>query len=162
MFNSIVICWTVVLIFVLLAHCRVDAQEISVHPCSTVGGKPPKYQVGGTDRTGGKVPPTLLVYISIKPKSFIGASMIKLFQKLKKDYTQEKRVRIVVYDTYESAKTNSFHEHSRYYMRDLAAWRGEMFWDNSTGESFIRFSTERRKPRDEIKIDCGNSAEQKK
>jgi hypothetical protein len=120
-----------------------------------------KYRIGKSFRTV-KGPPTLVVYISVKPQYFNREDMLSFAQQLNRDFCHEQRVSIWIFDAYPSAQSFAPHPHSLTYDRDMEALRGFYRLNRETHEETIQFSSSRGKPRDEIKIDLGSSSNEAK
>jgi hypothetical protein len=109
------------------------------------------YKIGKSFRTVAG-PPTLIVYISVKPKRFNRDYMIILANELNNKFHDEKRVSVWVFDSYQSARDFVPHRHSPSYDRDFMALRGFYDLDRENGSESVSFASTRGKPRNEIEI----------
>jgi hypothetical protein len=116
----------------------------------------PSYRVGNIYRTvkseTAKIPPTLVVYISIKPQYFNSESMKALAQQLNKDYCKEQLLEVIIFSNYRAARDFTASGESPTYERSWAAMRGGYHLNRATGEEYISYSPDPNKPREEVKI----------
>ena len=113
-----------------LEKCRVKDQDNRV----------PAYQIGRTERTS-EGPPTLLVQISIEPQHINRNDLVALAGQLKKVFCKEQRVDVAIFDAYRYARNFSPIEENPYYWQGLESMRGGYYFDRTTGEEYVEFST---------------------
>jgi hypothetical protein len=113
-----------------LDKCRVNGDDDRV----------PKYQIGRTERTS-EGPPTLLVQISVEPQYINRNDLVALASQLKKVFCKEQRVDFVIFDAYRYARNFSPVEENPYYRQGLESMRGEYYFDRTTEEDYVEFST---------------------
>lgn len=106
----------------------------------------PKYRIADTTRTVSG-PPTLVIYLSIKPNSFNQKDMEALARALDRRFCNEQRVSALIFDD-----RRIFPRTKAVDAIDWSAYRGDFLIDRQTEEGYISFSTERGKPRDEVNI----------
>jgi hypothetical protein len=95
-----------------------------------------------------------LLYISIDPKHFVSEDMKALANDLRNSLPSEQRFGVIILDDADAlVNTSPVHRTSEY----LLARRGYFFRDRNTGEEYIQFSTERKKPWDEVLLCFGTS-----
>jgi hypothetical protein len=119
-------------------RCKVDSPEPDA----------PEYRVGRALRHGENLSQMFLV-ISVEPENFTKDKMIALTRQIKKDYCHETKFMVIFFDDYEAARRVLFLDVTK---RLEVARRGFYRFD-SKKEEYIRFSTARGRPLDEVKID---------
>jgi|GEM_PF-1697958 len=122
----------------------------------TVEGAP-KYRIARTERTVSG-PPTLIVYMSIDPHYFNQQDMTLLARQLNQDFCKEPRLSVLIFSDFRAAQSLVFSiERPPTYQRDYAALRGGYNLDRATGQEYVSFSLDAKKPHDEIRIVLGSS-----
>jgi hypothetical protein len=112
----------------------------------------PKYRIGQIDRTVSG-PPKLVIHISIKAKYFNSEDMLALARLLKKDFCNETRLGIFIFDYHPAAESYAgIPNDNPTYSRDKAALRGFYNLDRAVNEEYVIFSTKRGRAVNENKI----------
>ena len=115
----------------------------------------PKYRVGLRWRPE-ENPRSLFVQISVEPENFNRTGMIALAKQLNRDFHGEPQLDVIICDDYNLAKSPGL-------LLDierreiLLGLRGFYELDRASGTEAVRFSTERGKAYNEIKIDLSKS-----
>jgi len=95
----------------------------------------------------------LYLYISVDPSRFVREDMLALAERLNHDFCYENQLIVILLDDYYAA---------RHPLRNTKAYwdaeRGTYYLDRKTGRQFIKFSTSRDKPKDEVEIDLSFKA----
>jgi hypothetical protein len=81
------------------------------------------------------------VQISVKPENINPDDLTALATTLKRLFCKDDRVTVVIFDEERYAKNFSPVEENPYYKRGLESMRGEFFFDRTTNEAFVEFST---------------------
>lgn len=139
---------TIGLLSVLLAlSVLASAQQPTVNcPSDDVNPKAPKYRIGFAGHARGK-DCELLLYISIDPGRFSREDMVALADRLNKDFCYEKRLTAIILDDYDAAK-HPLRNKKAYW----DAERGSYHLDRERYRQYIKFSTARGKPADEVVV----------
>jgi hypothetical protein len=114
----------------------------------------PAYRIGYSWRTAAG-PAILANQISIKANHFNCADMLALARQFNRDYPNETRLAIYIFDSYSAAQNFSLVQHSPTYTKDFKAFRGFYKLDRDTGDEYIEFSSARGKPGNEFRIEFG-------
>ncbi len=91
--------------------------------------------------------------ISVEQQQFIRSDMIALARRINCDYSDRAKFVVYILDDYNIAST--LLPVGGAYTTFERARRGTYFIDRSTGEEYIEFSTTRKKPKNEIRINLG-------
>lgn len=116
-------------------------------PSDDVDSKAPAYRIGlAAHATKGSR--ELYLYVSVDASHFVRQDMLLLAQRLNDDFCYEKRLIVVLLDDYQAA---------RHPLRNSKAYwnaeRGIYHLNRNTGRQYIKFSTSREKPKDEVVIE---------
>lgn len=124
--------------------------------------KPPKisYRLGIITRTVSG-PPTLVVLISVKSKHFKVKDMRMLASQLNEEFCHEPRLRIVLFDKEEAAKTYSKMYAYLTQQEQPGPLRGFYKLDREKAEESISFCTKRNNPLDEVFINLAQEKSEK-
>jgi len=136
--------WLLSLVCVSFLTGNLMAQD-NLHPA-------PKYQLADKEFTV-ESEPTLAINISIDPKHLNQEDMKALAQTLNKDFSKEKKLSVLIFNDYQSARSFVPHPHSPTYKRDLAAICGGYFLNRNSGEEYIYYVPDPSKPKEQIRIE---------
>ena len=144
---------TVVLFLMILAVTGIVFGQAQNGCIRLTGKEYPRYKVGRSELGGkGDSDQSLLLYISVDPKTLTRDSMIKLAKRIKNDFCREKRIQAIIFDQYKIAKRFVPHPHSKTYAYDMKNMKGGYFLDRTTGEEYISYSIAGKGLADEQKI----------
>ncbi len=137
------------LIFAVLAGAQQAATKC---PCNDIDPKAPEYRIGLASHSA-KKGCELYLFISVDATHFVREDMVALAHQLNRDFCYEKRVSAIILDDYAAAR--SPFRNIKFY---LEAERGIYKLNRESGEQYIKFSTARDKPKDEVVIDLSTSS----
>jgi hypothetical protein len=109
-----------------------------------------EYRVGRVIRSSNE-PHEVTVIISLEPRRFTRDDMIKLTHQLKRDFADERILRVEILDDPQIA--DNYIPAGDMYRFFNKAKRGTYVLNRAKGVEYIEFSTAHGKPIDEIKID---------
>jgi hypothetical protein len=92
----------------------------------------------------------LILWISIEPETFVRTKMLMLARQLNKDFPDEPRIYVVIFDSEVAARNYDPAGGSYYISKQLE--RGEYFLDRVKGQEYINFSSQLGRPINEIAI----------
>jgi hypothetical protein len=112
----------------------------------------PKYRIGQIDRTvSGQ--PTLVLHISVNTKYFNSKDMMALVRRLNKDFCEETRLGVFIFDYHPAAESYAGIElDNPTYTRDKEALRSFYSLDRTAHEEYVIFSTKRGRSINENRI----------
>lgn len=111
----------------------------------------PEYKIGKVWPTGTK-PVEKYLLISVNPEDFTKEKMTALAHQLDKDFCKEIRFGVIIFDDYTAARYVTYLSNTRELEK---AQRGFYHIDRKKRSEYIEFSTQRGKPRDEVRIILG-------
>jgi len=127
-----VIRWALILLMLGLANGQSPMRKVD-EPAS------PRFKIARRYRTVPSqtisVPPTLVLQISVNPKSFDRNSILALARELKKRFPNEERLSAVFFIDYRAAKSFTGKND-----RELDAVRGGYYLDRTRGEERVSFT----------------------
>jgi len=130
-----------------LAAYGVAQQRAGKCPPDVVDLKAPAYRIGLAAH-GTKKNCELFLYISVEPHHFFREDMLALAERLNNDFCYERQLTVIFLDDYYAAR-HPIRNTKTYW----DAERGIYHLDRNTGRAYIKFSTSRDKPKDEVVIE---------
>ena len=117
----------------------------------------PSYRIAWKYRTvvsrARPIPPTLVLYVSVKPPDFSREAMILLARRLDRDFAKEERLGVVLFSDFEAARR--FDPTRR---GDVETMRGSYQLDRTTGKEELTIFIDPKEPQRNIKIDLTREA----
>jgi len=131
--------------FAVLAGAQQPAMKC---PPDSTPPTAPEYRIGLAGHGTKKFECELFLFISIDPSHFAREDMLALADRLNKDFCYERQLTAIILDDYYAAR-HPLRNTKKYW----AAERGKYHLDRDRREEYIKFSTARGKPWDEVVID---------
>ena len=117
----------------------------------------PSYRIAFRYRTvvskARPIPPTLVLYVSVKPPDFSREAMILLAQRLNRDFAKEERLGVLLFSDLEAARR---FDPTR--KGDVESLRGSYDLDRTTGKEELNIFLDPKEPQRNIKIDLTREA----
>jgi len=117
----------------------------------------PNYRIAFRYRTAVSIaqpiPPTLVLFVSVKPPDFSREAMILLARRLNKDFAKEERLGVFLFGDFEAAR-----RFDPTHKGDLETLRGSYNLDRTTGKDEIEIFLDTKDPQRNIKIDLTREA----
>ena len=128
---------------------RFEAGQQGQSSSEGVQSKPVDYKVARTI-DGRKEGQALYLVISVAPEDFVRERMIQLARQLNKDYVNERKLDVSIFDNETTARNVIPAGH--HYSDFKAAERGVYHLDRAKGVEYLHFSTKPGRPSNEIKL----------
>lgn len=115
-----------------------------------------KYKLGLSNWTI-REPILLIAQVSVSPEHFNDTDIVKLAKRLNKDFCDEQRLQVGIFDEHREAKRLTRAVDYLKGQGETGPLRGYYTLDRTTGEEKITFSRKRNNPLDEAVIILGES-----
>lgn len=136
---------------------QISAQDETIQKCqSSVKGGEYILTSAGHTIEGEKV---LLILIVVKSQNINRDFMLKLAERLKSEYCNEKKLQAVIFDDRKLADISSISKYVESEGKTILM-RGYYSFDRTSGKEEIEFSAKRGNSTDEIKIDLSSINDQ--
>jgi hypothetical protein len=137
--------WLLIILMVGVANGQSPIRQVD-------GSRPPRFKIARRYRTvrsrAISVPPTLVLQVSVDPKSFDRERMLALADELKKRFPKEERVSAIFFSDYRAARSFTGRND-----KQLVAVRGEYYLDRRRGEEQVTFTPDPNEPQRITKIE---------